>query len=262
LARKPVRRVDSPRGRRSLDGLVIAVGVIVLIFAVVGVATAGTYLAGKVSGKPTSTPLVVGTTVNGNSSRAVALAHAQATAIVEAAKQSKKQILTKAASRARNQAQSIISTARRTAANVKAAAASHPTAPAPSSTNATSSSTTASAYPTSTPVYNAYAYPTSTPVTATSPATTAVGNPNLSGVPASWLVVGYGATFGAGPGSAGSVSVVNRGSKAFSGTVSVVYATGGRATASFSGIAPGQSLVLPLNGPAYKGGGYSIHVSV
>jgi vacuolar-type H+-ATPase subunit H len=262
LARKPVRRVDSPRGRRSLDGLVIAVGVIVLIFAIVGVATAGTYVAGRVSGKATSTPVVVSTTANGNSSRAVALAHAQATAIVEAAKQSKRQILSKAASTARNQARSIISTARRNAASVKSAAAAHASTPASTPTSASSSGSVASAYPTSTPVYNAYAYPTSTAVTTTAPATTAVGGPDLSGVPAAWLVVGYGATFGSGPGSAGSVSVVNRGSKAFSGTVKVTYTAGGAATASFSGIAPGQSLVLPLNGPAYKGGGYTIQVSV
>jgi vacuolar-type H+-ATPase subunit H len=256
--------MDSPRGRRSLDGLVIAVGAIVLIFAVVGVASAGTYVAGKVSHKATSTPVVVSTTANGQTSRQVALARAQATAIVEAAKQSQKQILSKATSRARSQAQSIISSARHSANSVITSAAAHATAVsknAPTAASRTTSGPSAVVYPTATPVYGTtYTYPTATPAAVL--ATTAVGSPNLSTVPAAWKVVGYGASFGSGPGSAGSVSVVNRGAKAYSGTVKVVYTSGGVATASFSGLAPGQSLVLPLNGPAYTGGGFSIQVVV
>jgi hypothetical protein len=83
-------------------------------------------------------------------------------------------------------------------------------------------------------------------------------SPNLSGLPDTWKVVGYGATFGSGPGNAGSVGVLNRSAKTFSGVVVVQYANGGSASAPFSGLAPGQSLTLPLNGKSYTGGGYHI----
>jgi hypothetical protein len=79
-------------------------------------------------------------------------------------------------------------------------------------------------------------------------------------LPSSWLVVAYNATFGSGPGSAGSITVTNRSGKRFSGTAEVVYAGGGTARAVFSGLAPGQTLVLPLNGPTYPGRGFTIRV--
>jgi hypothetical protein len=72
--------------------------------------------------------------------------------------------------------------------------------------------------------------------------------------------VAYNATFGSGPGGAGSITVTNRSGKTFSGIARVVYAGGGSASAPFSGLAPGQTLTLPLNGRAYPGGGYQILV--
>jgi hypothetical protein len=89
-----------------------------------------------------------------------------------------------------------------------------------------------------------------------------VGAPNLAGLPSSWLVIGYSPTFGSGPGSAGGVGVVNRGNVRFSGTIRIVYNRGGSAVARFSGLLPGQSLILPLNGPAYPGGGFVMRVIV
>ena len=70
----------------------------------------------------------------------------------------------------------------------------------------------------------------------------------------------YNATFGSGPGSAGSISVTNRDARTFSGTAEVVYTNGTTARAGFSGLAPGQTVVLPLNGAVYPGGGYHIEV--
>jgi hypothetical protein len=52
--------------------------------------------------------------------------------------------------------------------------------------------------------------------------------------------------------------VTNRSGKTFNGVAHVAYAKGGGANAAFSGLAPGQTRVLPLNGPAYPGGGYTI----
>ena len=46
--------------------------------------------------------------------------------------------------------------------------------------------------------------------------------------------------------------------KTFAGVATVKYKSGGSASASFSGLAPGQSLVLPLSGARYPGGGYQI----
>jgi hypothetical protein len=83
------------------------------------------------------------------------------------------------------------------------------------------------------------------------------GTPDLGGVPASWKVVAFNASLGTGSGI-GTVTVLNRSSGTFSGTVKIAYARGGAAYASFSGLAPGQSEVLTLSGTPYPGGGYTI----
>jgi hypothetical protein len=85
--------------------------------------------------------------------------------------------------------------------------------------------------------------------------------PNLSGLPSTWLVVGYNATFNSGSSGVGTISVVNRSGKTFRGVAIVKYKTGGSASASFSGLAPGQAVVLPLSGSTYRGGGYQIVMS-
>jgi hypothetical protein len=85
--------------------------------------------------------------------------------------------------------------------------------------------------------------------------------PNLRGVPSNWLVVGYNATFNPGSGGVGTISVVNRSGKTFRGVAIVKYKTGGSASASFSGLAPGQAEVLTLSGSPYPGGGFQIVMS-
>ncbi len=243
MGRTPVRRVEPARTR--LNSLVIVAGVIVLLFAVFGVASAGKFVADKMSSSKTATPTPTG---SGGVSAEVTRAHAQATAIVKAAQASERAILSQANTKAHRAATQIIAKARKSAA---AAATSVP-----------SGSTTA-------PVVVQPTVAPSTGLSTTSPAApvpglrgTPVGAPNLAGIPASWLVVGYNPTFGSGPGSAGSVSVVNRGNVPFHGTVKITYNHGGTATARFSRLTPGESLILPLNGPAYPGGGFVMRVIV
>jgi hypothetical protein len=242
---------------------VIAVGAIVLLFAIVGVATAGKYVADRASGAKTPTPVAVANNSSTTALTAISRAHEQATAIVKAARQNGRAIVSQAASKARHQASQIITQAHRTAASAPARSVPGTPSSAPALPTAAPVVVQPTAYvATSSQVTTG----TTTGVTATTPLpvlqNTPVGAPNLSGVPASWLVVGYNPTFGSGPGSAGSVGVVNRGSKPFSGTVKVVYTHGGVATAPFSGLAPGASLILPLNGPTYPGGGFTIQVVV
>jgi hypothetical protein len=178
----------------------------------------------------------------------LARAQAQATAIVKAANSTRTSIVRGARRQAQRQAAAIVAAAQKRARQIAAQPTPVPAAAAPVNTS----------QPT-------YYYPTATPapgVGLTYPTRGSAPSPNLRGLPASWLVVGYNATFGSGPGSAGSVAVINRGGKVFTGTAVVRYTKGGSATASFSGLAPGQSLVLPLNGPRYAGGGYTILVNV
>jgi hypothetical protein len=114
--------------------------------------------------------------------------------------------------------------------------------------------------------------PNTSGVSATGAGSTSTGGgststtPNLSGVPASWLVVAYGATFGSGPGSAGSITVLNRSQKTFSGTARVEYVghngSLGSSSATFSGLAPGQTEVLPLNGAPYPSSASRYHIVV
>lgn len=243
MGRRSVRRVDLPPRRRLQDALVLAGVAIVLLFAVVGVVSAGAFVGGKLSSgspakhqaSPTGTP---------SSLAGLARANAQATAIVKSARSHSRAVL----ARANKQARAIVGAARRHAASVSPTAA--PTPPV---------SAAPPVVPTPTPAAAAVQPTLATgPISAT-PATTA-GPTNLSGLPASWLVVAYNVTFGGGPGSAGSITVTNRGGKAFSGVARVMYARGGSATAAFTSLAPGRTTVLPLDGSRYPGGGYHIVV--
>ena len=138
----------------------------------------------------------------------LARAQAQATAIIKAAQAAGQTIVRNATSKAHRQAGAIISQARKQARTI---AASQPTAVPP----------VAAVVPTIAPVYVApTAIPSSGQTPTTQPGAAASTPPNLRGLPASWLVVGYNATFGSGPGGVGGVSVVNRGGRAFSGVVS------------------------------------------
>lgn len=239
--------------------MLMAVVAVVVAFALVGVASAGAYVAGKVSGATTAKKSNTGTNPNNTASVALARAHSEATSIVRAANDASGSIVNSANKKARRQAAGIIAAAHRQAHSLVAAAQRQPTAvprtgvgtaPVTAPTLGTASGTTVS--PTAVPVYPAAGQ------TIVVPGAQRATPPDLRGVPAAWQVVGYNAAFGVGSGSAGTISVLNRSARTFSGTAVVKYTKGGTASASFSGLAPGQALVLPLNGRRYVGGGYRI----
>lgn len=246
MGRTVVRQLDSPRSRRPRDRITIAALAVVVIFALVGLGSTGAFVAGKLSnsssnkqhGQTTGSALAIAD---------IARAQAQATALVKAAQDAGGSIVHNATARARQQASAIIAAARKQARTVAAAA---PT-PVPTQASVGVQSTVPAV-----PQVTSSTGPAGTANGTTG--TGAIGVPNLQGLPASWLVVGYNATFGTGPGSAGSISVLNRGKVSFSGVAVVKYTLGGTASAPFSGLAPGQSLTLPLDGKAYTGGGYQI----
>lgn len=201
-----------------------------------GVVSAGAFVADKVSSKATATPHGVTT------SNLLPRAQSQATSIVRAAQTAGHHIMATATSKGKKQARAIVTTAKRettaqpvvvpTAQSVVPTAASG-IAATPFATQATGSVTTGA---------------------------TRTSGINLGSLPATWLVVAYNATFGTGPGSAGGITVTNRSGKRFSGVVRIAYTRGGQAMASFSGLSAGSTEVLPLNGPRYAGGGFRILV--
>lgn len=253
MGRTIVRPAGSQRNRKSRDAAVTALFAVVLAFAVLGLVSAVVFAAGHLgtrSAAPAApkTHNAGHTTGYSQAATDIARAQAQATAVVKAANDASSSIIKMANSRAHRQAAAIIAGAKRQAAAVSPAQSStgQSTAPLQSSTTGTTQSTA--------------------PLISATPAPTAVlasgsSTPNLSSLPASWLVVGYNATFGSGPGSAGGISVINRSAHTFSGVATVRYHSGQVATASFSGLAPGRSLTLPLNGPVYTGGGYTISLT-
>jgi hypothetical protein len=234
--------------------------VIVLLFALVGVVSAGAFVGGKVSAaKSTPTP-TARTTPRSNpvAVQEIARAQVQATQIVRAAQQSRRSIVSAARQRAQRQAAAIVAGAQRQARAIKPAAAA---APAPAAPPAASTPVTGSGLASGSVTSPAAPIPLQPTPVVVQPQTIAGPAPpltSLRGVPSSWLVIAYNATFGTGPGSAGGVSVVNRGTTQFSGVVRVAYTHGGGATAAFSGLPPGRSAILALNGPTYPGGGYRI----
>ena len=239
--------------------MMVVILAVVILFALIGLGSAGAFVAGKVSGSSTAKTATPAVGTSSAASVALARARAEATSIVKAANDAGGSIVNSATKKAHRQAAGIIAAAHKQAHTLVAAAQRQPT-PVPQVTqgstinnvpaNGTSNSTTLS--PTAVPVYPAAGQPIVVP------GAHAAAPPNLSGVPATWQVVGYNATFGSGAGSAGSISVINRSKRAFSGTALVKYTKGGSAVAAFSGLAPGQALVLPLNGKRYPGGGYRI----
>lgn len=297
MGRTVLRQAEPTRTSRRLSRPALVGIAVILLLALLGVISAGAWVGGQLSGgTKTAQPRTHQTPPSSVASQEVAQAQAQATAIVREAQSSGHAIISSATARAHKRARAIVAAARHQAASITAAAAAHPRPAAPSSGStgaATSGATTSGAATSGT---TAGSLPTgSSTAPSTSSSTTSstgvdgagssgtVGNtasggqpfgaagatlggagstPNLSGLPASWRVVGYNASFGGGPGGAGSITVTNRGFKTYSGVARVVYAGGGSASASFSGLAPGQTEVLPLNGPAYRGGGYRIVVNV
>jgi len=256
LGRSAVHRVDSPRSRRTLNGLLIAAVAVVLLFAVVGVVSAGAFVADKISGgksTPTSRTRVTGTSA---AVQDVVRAQAQATAIVKQAQFAGRNIVSSSGSKAHRQAKAIVAAARRQAAAIKQSGAGSstvaPTAPVTQPQTApTALVTQPQTAPSALPTAQVAAGATSGSLPSTG---------NLSGYPSSWQVVAHKITFGSGPGSAGNVTVTNRSSVAHSGEVTVQCTAGGSAQASFNALPPGQSELIPLNGRECPGGRYSVPV--
>lgn len=265
MDRAIVNRAERPSGRKRLDAaLILAAGVVVL-FAVVGVVSAGSYVAGKVSGNSTkATATVKPATTSALVAQDIHRAQAQATAIVRQAQSAGHSIVASANSKARRQANALLAAARRQAASYRAAAAAAPAPTAvPNTSNVGAPSTGVVAPPVLAPttISSVGSVGTGGTVAANPGSTGGAAAPNLSGLPATWLVVGYNATFASGSSGIGTISVLNRSGKTFAGVATVKYKSGGSASASFSGLAPGQSLVLPLAGSPYPGGGYQIVMS-
>lgn len=285
MARTAVRKIEDPPRRKIMDVIIFAGIAITLVFALVGLASAGIFVAGKVSGGSKTHHTAQSTHANTGGSQQVAAARVQATQIVRAARAAEHSIVASVTRRANRRASSILRSARQAAARTRAAAASAASsAPSPPSastgssattsapTTSTGSATSGTLGSTGTTASSGASSPSTT--TGVSPAAPATGvqtyatpvapvssaPANLSGLPATWKVVAYNATFGSGPGSAGSITVTNRSTRAFSGTARVAYTGGGSATASFAGVEPGQTVVLPLNGTAYPGLGFHIQV--
>jgi hypothetical protein len=236
LGRSVVRPVEDPRSKRTLSGLVVAGIAVVLLFAVLGVISAGAFVAGKVStAKATATPHSLAR------SNLIPQARSQATSIVRAAQTAGHHIVATATTRGNKQAKALLNRAKQRASTQ---ATTVPTAQSSSTSTSTGTGSTSS----------------SSQASGSPPATPSTGSSiNFRTLPASWLVVAYNATFGGGPGRAGGITVTNRSEKkAFSGVARVLYTRGGSASATFSGLAPGQTVVLPLNGAIYQGGGFRI----
>lgn len=258
MGRAIVNRAERPSGRRRVDGALVVAAGVVLLFAVVGVVSAGLFVANKVSGstaKATATVKPVGPSAL--VAQDIHRAQAQATAIVKQAQLAGHSIVAAANTRARRQANAVLAGARRQAASYRAAAAP---APAPTAVSQAGSSTGSAPASASTPGVS-QAPTGATATLGNVGVTSAAGVPNLKGLPSSWLVVGYNATFATGSSGVGTISVLNRSGKTFSGVATVKYRSGGSARAAFSGLAPGQVLVLPLAGTHYTGGGYQIVMS-
>lgn len=273
MGRTTVQPTNRPRARKKVNGMAVVAIIAVLLFALIGVVSAGSFLTDKMAGsnKPVATHGTPGTSPSTTlASENLARAQAQATAIVQKAQLDGHIIVSKETTKAHRQARSILNTAQRKATKIQ-----HQAAAAPVSPPAPVAQSVVTPVPTYPPTNGYTGQPiaqspglagnqyigTPAPVVSRGTTPSATGSattPNLSSVPASWLVVGYNASFGSGPGTAGSISVINRSGKFFSGVARVAYTSGGFASAPFSGLAPGQSITLPLNGAAYHGGGYRI----
>lgn len=283
MSRTTIQRVSEPRSKQALSGLVMAGIAVVLLFAVIGVVSAGSFVASRMSSSTPPTTKHRGSRSATTRTQELSRARAQASAIVQSARAASNSIISRATVRAHHQANTILAGARHKAAAIVASAPGSSTSSGSASTGSSSSATGSSQATGATSSGTTTFIPTPTPVPASSsagstggasasaaaagqsPATSAgatSSTPDLSTVPASWKVVGYNATFGSGPGSAGSITVTNRGAKTYAGTATVTYNSGGSASASFSGLAPGETVVLPLDGAAYGGGGYQIGVNV
>lgn len=243
-------RPNSAPTRQSGRNRLVLVGLaIIIIFAVIGVVSAGIFV-GSAFSSSSKTGSSLHPTVPPSTLRDVHRAQAQATRIVAQARKSGRAASLRLTKRARAQATALVETARHRAAAIAAAVPTPVPAPPPTSSvpgpaySGGSNSSTGTTSPGGS--------------TGSAQASGAVGAPGPGTVPASWKVVAYNATFSNGGAGVGTVTVLNRSTTTFSGTVKIVYSRGGAAYASFAGLAPGGSEVLPLSGTPYPGGGYRI----
>jgi hypothetical protein len=232
---------------------------VVALFALVGVASAAVFIADKASGSSSSHK---GSSNAGSTLAAqnIARARAQATAIVAAAQSASQHIVKSATRSARTSSNQILASARRKAAQIVASANASTASSTTSSTTSPSAPTTSQSTTSAQPgtASGPAVGPTSTASTGYTPLPP--GTPNFSQYPSSWQVIAYNVAFGSGAGSAGSISIANRGTVPFSGVARVYYVGGGSSRAIFTAIPPGQTETLPLDGRAYTGRGYTIRV--
>ncbi len=255
-----------PTNRRRISTALALAAAVVLLFAVVGVVSAGSFVAGKVSGSSaTPTPTVKPPTTSALAVQDIRRAGAQATAIIRQARAASDAIVKSATTKARRQASSIVSSARRTApvAAPTPAPTTPPVAPLASTPVASGAASTVpgSTFGSAGSSTGASSLPNTNSGAIVGGSASTTQAPDLQGLPASWLVVGYNATFSSATGGVGTISVINRSSKLFSGTAMVKYQNGQSASAAFSGLLPGQAVVLRLYGATYPGGAYHIVMS-
>src|SRR5437763_11097162 len=113
--RSAARRAERPRSRRTMNGVVFAALGLILLFAVIGLVSAGVFVAGKVSSAPAKATATAHSGTTGKqvaqarvARRNLVRARARATAIVAAARAASHSIVTGATNRARQQSAAIL----------------------------------------------------------------------------------------------------------------------------------------------------------
>jgi vacuolar-type H+-ATPase subunit H len=241
IRRSAVQRVDPPTTRKARDAVITIGFAVILLFALVGLVSAGALIGSKFAKSASAPSATTQPSSSALGAQQLARAKTQATQVVKRAQESAKSIVTSATHRAAASAKTILRRAHQQASSISASriVAAAPTAPAVTQQNQGQSTSAPSV-----------------------PSTRSTGVPRpFVGVPSSWMVVAYNATFGTGPGNAGGITLANRSAHVFSGTVTVAYSRGGSATAVFHGLGPHSSIVFPLNGKPYQGGRYRISMS-
>lgn len=243
MARPPVRRsrIERPAARRARDGAYVALAVIILGLAAVGLASGISFLSGS--------RLVVSSSSNTKISRhahhaakmLIKKARHHADVIVRDARRSARKDRALILYQARGRSQNLLRTARIKARRVRSSAraraaqlAASPTAPVAPQAAPVAAPQSAPAVPQTAPAVQQSAPSSVQPVTAGRGGGAAPGSssgnsisngrggsqpfPRSATVPKSWTVFAPGAN-----GAAGTVDIVNRSGEPSSGTVSLTY---------------------------------------
>lgn len=270
MGRSPVRKVQQPRTHRLRDTVIVVACAALVVFAVVGLISAGMFVHGLVKA---GSPPIRRTPSSAAVAPLLAKARARATNIVRTARHEAiahaKATESTAAARARH----IMRKARQRATAIERDSRRHVSA-----TPRNRSVARVTPLPTTAP--RAYVAPTATsmpiptspPVSTASPLATSAPagshlpppgpTPNFATLPQSWKVVAYGANL-----SAFTVTVSNRSGSTFSGQVTVTYigsggVTLGSAYAYFQDLHGGTTAVIPLRGERYPANAVTYRVQM